>query len=140
MYRFTEDAAANLREKDDVTNSSIAGFFGGATLGLSSTCPRMLPCSIGYSVPWPHLTHHYPGGRIPRILGIGAGMSIILTAVEYTGGSLRGKPTDPSIDEYERKELMRKNRVRPLEETLVNIGEGRGMSIAFPIHLPQYNP
>lgn len=37
-YKFSELAAANLREKDDHYNSAIGGFVGGAVLGL----PRAL--------------------------------------------------------------------------------------------------
>jgi hypothetical protein len=36
VYAFTKDAAANLREKDDTLNVTIASFLGGATLGLRS--------------------------------------------------------------------------------------------------------
>jgi hypothetical protein len=62
---------------------------------------------------------------MPRILGYGALTAVILAAYEYTGGSLTGFKRDPGVDEYERKEMMRKNRRRPLEETLAEIGEGR---------------
>ena len=59
-------------------------------------------------------------------------MSIILSALEFTGGSLAGKrKTERSdIDEYERKEYLRKNRRRPLIETIAEVGEGRGKIMA----------
>lgn len=66
-------------------------------------------------------------GRMAPILGYGAFTSALLSAFEYTGGSLRGKrPEIDGMDEFERKEHLRKNRRRPIEETLANIGEGRG--------------
>jgi len=64
---------------------------------------------------------------MPRILGFGAFFSVAMTAFDYTGGSLRGKRTEvEGMDEYERKEFLRKNRRRPIEETIADIGEGRG--------------
>ncbi|KAK8082802.1 hypothetical protein PG996_001583 [Apiospora saccharicola] len=104
LYMFAKDASANLREKDDTWNTTIGAFLGGGVLGLKS-------------------------GRMPQIVGWGAGMSIILSALEFTGGSLAGKrKTERSdIDEYERKEYLRKNRRRPLIETIAEVGEGRGI-------------
>jgi hypothetical protein len=65
---------------------------------------------------------------MPQILGIGAAFSIVLTAFEFTGGSLRGGNKGISdLEEYERKEFMRKNRRRPMSETIAELGEGRGM-------------
>ena len=68
-------------------------------------------------------------GRIPQIFGFGAGISVVMTAFDFTGGSLAGKGPNERpdvIDEYERKEYMRKNRRRPLVETIADVGEGRG--------------
>ncbi|KAI3325717.1 hypothetical protein HD806DRAFT_454865 [Xylariaceae sp. AK1471] len=103
VYSFSKDAAANLREKDDTFNTTIGAFLGGAMLGLKT-------------------------GRLPRILGVGAAFSVVMTVFDYTGGSLRGMRTEvPGMDEYERKEYLRKNRRRPIEETIADIGEGRGI-------------
>ncbi|KAI1385744.1 uncharacterized protein F4822DRAFT_414053 [Hypoxylon trugodes] len=109
VYEFARDATANLREKDDTLNISIASFLSGATIGLRT-------------------------GRIPQILGFGAAFSIVMSAFEFTGGSLRGGPRNPvnELDEFDRKEAMRLNRRRPIDETIANIGEGRG------IHPPGY--
>ncbi|KAJ8121749.1 hypothetical protein ONZ43_g1876 [Nemania bipapillata] len=104
VYSFSKDATANLREKDDPLNTTIASFLGGATLGLRS-------------------------GRMPRILGIGAAFAVVMTAFDFTGNSLRGTRTEmPGMDEYERKEYLRKNRRRPIDETIEHIGEGRGIN------------
>ena len=35
-FEFTRIAAANLREKDDVFNQAIGGFFGGGVVGFRS--------------------------------------------------------------------------------------------------------
>ncbi|KAI0965560.1 hypothetical protein F4678DRAFT_476556 [Xylaria arbuscula] len=103
VYSFSKDAAANLREKDDTFNTTIGSFLGGAALGLKT-------------------------GRMPRILGFGAAFAVVMTTFDYTGGSLRGKRTEvPEMDEYERKEYLRKNRRRPIEETIIDVGEGRGI-------------
>ncbi|KAI1161951.1 hypothetical protein F5B18DRAFT_413000 [Nemania serpens] len=103
VYSFTKDATANLREKDDSLNTGIAAFLGGASLGLRT-------------------------GSVPRIFGFGAGFAVIMTVFDYTGGSLRGVRTEvEGMDEFERKEYLRKNRRRPIEETIADIGEGRGI-------------
>lgn len=47
-------------------------------------------------------------------------------AFDYTGGKFSGYEKDPNVDEYERKEALRKNRRRPIQETLDQLGEGRG--------------
>lgn len=47
-------------------------------------------------------------------------------AFDYTGGKFSGYDKDPNVDEYERKEALRKNRRRPIQETLDQLGEGRG--------------
>lgn len=70
---------------------------------------------------------------MPQIVGWGAGISIVMSALEFTGGSLvgKGKNERPDvIDEYERKEYLRKNRRRPLVETIAEVGEGRGKMVA----------
>ncbi|KAG7293736.1 hypothetical protein NEMBOFW57_003793 [Staphylotrichum longicolle] len=101
-YEFTRAASANLREKDDYWNHAVGGFVAGAILGLRS-------------------------GRMPRIIGYGAFASVALAAYEYTGGTLKGYLNRPEVDEYERKEMLRQSRRRPIEETLAEIGEGRGI-------------
>ena len=76
---------------------------------------------------------------MPQILGFGAAFSIIMSAFEYTGGTLRGRPRGevPEMDEYDRKEYLRKNRRRPITETIAEIGEGRGTNPIFLIILRQ---
>lgn len=40
-----------------------------------------------------------------------------------------GTRLDDGVDEVSRKEYMRKNRRRPIEETINELGEGRGVYI-----------
>jgi len=65
--------------------------------------------------------------NLPAVLGYGAGLAVLLGTFDYTGGVLTGYDKDPSVDEYERKEHLRKNRRRPIQETIEELGEGRGM-------------
>jgi len=53
--------------------------------------------------------------------------SIVLGFFNYTGGKLTGYAKDPTVDEVGRKEYLRKNRRRPFEDTIEELGEGRGM-------------
>lgn len=62
----------------------------------------------------------------PAVFGYGSGLAILLAAFNYTGGKLSGFNKDPTVDEVSRKEHMRKNRRRSAEETVQELGEGRG--------------
>lgn len=53
--------------------------------------------------------------------------SVILGAFDYTGGALTGYRKNPEVDEFDHKEYLRKNRRRPIEETVEQLGEGRGI-------------
>lgn len=66
---------------------------------------------------------------MPAVLGMGAGLALIQGGFSYGGGGLEGYERDPNVDHYERKERLRKERRRPIEETLRELGEGRGMAI-----------
>ncbi|RAL61967.1 hypothetical protein DID88_002456 [Monilinia fructigena] len=101
-YEFTKYASANLREKDDTYNSAIGGFLAGSVLGLRF-------------------------GTTPAVLGFGALTAVVLSAFNYTGGTLGGYKRGPNEDEFERKEHLRRNRRIPVEQTLAELGEGRGI-------------
>ncbi|MCJ1338496.1 hypothetical protein MMC09_003784 [Bachmanniomyces sp. S44760] len=101
-YEFTRSASANLREKNDSWNTTLGGFVAGSIMGLRLR-------------------------TFPAVLGYGAGLAILLGTYDYTGGFLSGYEKDPTIDEYARKEKLRKNRRRPIQETLDELGEGRGI-------------
>jgi hypothetical protein len=62
---------------------------------------------------------------MPAVIGYGAGLALTLGVFDYTGNSVRG--LFHKGDEVARKEAIRANRRRPLEETIATVGEGRGM-------------
>ena len=106
-YQFTLDATANLRQKDDCYGEALAGFAGGAALGVARR-------------------------SIPFMLGAGVAVGNGLSAFRYTNG-LRGfRTSDNDDDDVERKEAMRKMRRRPLLETVEQLGEGRGRCSGAP--------
>ena len=65
---------------------------------------------------------------MPRIVGMGAFTASILFLFDYTGGHLTGFRKDREVDGYAVKEAIRKNRRRPGEETIAELGDGRGGS------------
>ncbi|KEZ42873.1 NADH:ubiquinone reductase (H(+)-translocating) [Scedosporium apiospermum] len=99
---FTITAAANLREKEDHWNAALGGAVGGAIAGLS-------------------------GKRMPLVVGCAAGLATVLGVFEYTGGRFDGYFNRSEEDEFERKTRLRENRRRPIEETIRDVGEGRGI-------------
>lgn len=52
---------------------------------------------------------------------------MIMGAFDYTGGILTGYTKDPEEDEFARKQYLRKNRRKPIEDTVAELGEGRGI-------------
>ncbi|KAF2838590.1 hypothetical protein M501DRAFT_1004358 [Patellaria atrata CBS 101060] len=102
-YEFAKMAAANLREKDDSWNPAIGGFFGGSMIGFAK------------------------GRTFGSVLGYGTALAVILGVFDYTGNSITGYTRDSTVDEVSRKEFLRKNRRRPIEETISELGEGRGI-------------
>jgi hypothetical protein len=65
----------------------------------------------------------------PSFFGYGCGLAILAGAFDYCGGALSGYKADPTVDEIDRKEALRKNRRRPIEETVAELGEGRGNDV-----------
>ena len=115
-------ASANLREKDDSSSTAIGGFVGGAILGLrcawslgmgSGSLGGLLTCA--------------PDRSLPHVIGYGATAAVLLGVFNYTGGSLAGFREDQKEDDFDRKEFLRKNRRRPIDETIDELGERRGM-------------
>jgi hypothetical protein len=64
------------------------------------------------------------------VLGYGSALAVVLSAFNYTGGKFLGTDLDKDVDEVSRKEHMRKNRRRSIEETVNELGEGRGAYFA----------
>ena len=119
-YEFSRFASANLREKDDAYNTAVGGFLAGSVLGLK--CESPVEESAFYCL----MVLTYPVGTTPSVLGFGALTAVLLAAYDYTGANLRGYDKDADLDEFERKQAIRKNRRRPIEETISQLGEGRG--------------
>lgn len=61
------------------------------------------------------------------VLGAGVGFGVTMAAFKYTNGLKGYNIKEDDEDEVARKEEMRKLRRRPLQETLEQLGEGRGM-------------
>ncbi|KAF7630540.1 NADH-ubiquinone oxidoreductase 213 kDa subunit [Aspergillus flavus] len=101
-YEFVKTASANLREKEDHWNVALGGFFSGTILGLRAR-------------------------TFPALLGYGAALATFMGAFEYTGGSLWGYKKNADIDEFERREQLRKSYRTSGEQTLAELGEGRGL-------------
>ena len=65
-------------------------------------------------------------GTMPMTLGCGAALATIQGVFDYGGGKFSGYDKDPNVDEFERKEFLRKNRRKPIQEILGELGEGGG--------------
>lgn len=63
----------------------------------------------------------------PALLGYGVALSTAMAAFEYTGGTLFGYKKDREVDEFERRQKLRKAFQTPAEQTFAELGEGRGM-------------
>lgn len=126
-YSFVRTASANLREQDDVYNTALGGFFSGALLGL-----RGEPSYLGSKmINWgrhgrARRTDTLAVRTIPAVLGYGVALSTAMAAFEYTGGTLFGYKKDHTEDEFERRQKLRKAFRTPAEETISELGEGRG--------------
>lgn len=106
-------------------NTAIGGFLAGSIIGL-----RCESTHEGLHLEKLQLTS-LTVGSTPAVLGFGALTATVLGAYDYTGGRLNGFKKDAEMDEFERKEYLRKNRRRPIEQTISEIGEGRGMHNLF---------
>ncbi|KAF2737904.1 NADH-ubiquinone oxidoreductase 213 kDa subunit [Polyplosphaeria fusca] len=103
VYQFSRDSAANLRGKDDAYNEAIGGFLGGIGVGLARR-------------------------SIPFMLGMGVVTATTMSAWRYTSGMRGPNPTKAfDGDEVERKETLKMQRRQPYQETIDQLGEGRGI-------------
>lgn len=67
----------------------------------------------------------------PALLGYGVALSTAMTTFEYTGGSLFGYKKNTEVDEFDRRQQLRTNYRTPAEQTFAELGEGRGMLLAY---------
>lgn len=72
------------------------------------------------------VTDCFPARSLPGVVGYGAALATVLGVFDYAGSALQGFQKDRNEDEFERKERLRKNYRRPIEETVAELGEGRG--------------
>ena len=63
---------------------------------------------------------------MPFTLGAGAAFGTVMAAYRYTQGFTGYNDLEGYEDEVARKEALRKIRRRPIEETVEQLGEGRG--------------
>lgn len=68
---------------------------------------------------------------MPAVLGYGAALATVIGLFEYTGGQLMPIGKDPQIDDFDRKEALKKRYRRPVQETINEIGEGRGLFLVI---------
>ncbi|KAM0261288.1 hypothetical protein ACHAQJ_002319 [Trichoderma viride] len=99
-YAFFSRTTMNLREKEDVWAAAFGGFMCGSVLGL-------------------------PFKRTPIVLALGAFVGTVQGAFHIAGGRLDSYYKEE--DEFERKEVIRRTTRVPIEQTISEIGEGRGI-------------
>ncbi|KOS17973.1 NADH-ubiquinone oxidoreductase 21.3 kDa subunit [Escovopsis weberi] len=99
-YAFFSRAMMNLREKDDAWAAAFGGFMCGGVLGL-------------------------PFKRFPVVLSLGALVGTVQGSFNYLGGRIDSFRKEE--DEFERKEIIRRTTRVPVEQTIAEIGEGRGI-------------
>ncbi|CEJ91981.1 Putative Tim17/Tim22/Tim23 family protein [[Torrubiella] hemipterigena] len=99
-YTFFSRTMMNLREKEDPWAAAFGGFMAGGVLGL-------------------------PFKRTPIVFGLGALVGGVQGTFSLMGGRLDSWKKED--DEFERKEIVRRTTRVPIEQTISEIGEGRGI-------------
>ncbi|KAJ4197404.1 Hypothetical protein NCS54_00518500 [Fusarium falciforme] len=99
-YVFFSRTAMNLREENDPWSAGFGGFMMGAVLGL-------------------------PSRRMPVVMGLGASIGVFQGMFYYLGN--RYDTFKKEDNTFERKETARRTTRLPLEQTISEIGEGRGI-------------
>ncbi|KAH6606201.1 mitochondrial import inner membrane translocase subunit tim17 family [Trichoderma cornu-damae] len=101
-YAFFSRTMMNLREKEDAWAAAFGGFMCGSVLGL-------------------------PFKRTPVMLALGAFFGTAQGLFHVAGGRLDSFYKEE--DEFERKEIIRRTTRLPVEQTVAELGEGRGKSL-----------
>uniref|UniRef100_A0A8H7TTH3 Uncharacterized protein n=1 Tax=Bionectria ochroleuca TaxID=29856 RepID=A0A8H7TTH3_BIOOC len=86
--------------EEDIWATTLGGFACGAVLGL-------------------------PFKRFPPVFGLGAAVGLAHGLFYVFGNRLDS--FNQAEDEFERKEILRRNKRRPIAETIAEVGEGRGI-------------
>ena len=91
--------------------------------------PRLALYVIDWTVPRPSVPQltSFPrvAKRMPVVMGMGAAVGLTQGLFTLFGGRL-GSFKEES-DEFERKEIIRRTTRIPVEQTIQEVGEGRGM-------------
>lgn len=74
---------------------------------------------------------HCTGRTIPSVLGNGLAVGVILAATHVAGANFIAAPPEGTEDSMLTKEEIRRRFRRPIQETINEIGEGRGMLYSF---------
>jgi len=102
-YAFVSTASANLRASNDPINQFFGGFAAGAIGGLKRR-------------------------TFPSFLGNGLALGVVVGVAAYTGTAMFGTPgLHPDEGRWPTKEDIRKRFRRPMNETINELGEGRGI-------------
>jgi hypothetical protein len=73
----------------------------------------------------------FPTGRtIPSVLGNGLAVGVILAATHVAGANFIIAPPEGTEDKMLAREELRRRFRRPIQETINEIGEGRGMALS----------
>lgn len=119
-YAFVSSAAANLRATNDPYNQLYGGFAAGAVAGLRSMSSPALHLVFA--------TDSHAERTLPALLGNGVALGVVLGVASFTGAAMFGTPDlHPSEGRWPTKEELRKRFSRPINETINELGEGRGI-------------
>ncbi|KAK5050338.1 hypothetical protein LTR84_003619 [Exophiala bonariae] len=102
-YQFATSVSANLRQKDDFVNNTIGGAIAGALMGAAK---RKAPAVALNAF----------------LLGTAAGVVGFTQASTFASAG-----DDPQIDRIAEKDAAKKRFRRPINETINELGEGRGI-------------
>lgn len=67
--------------------------------------------------------------RMPVVMGLGAGVGLVQGTFYFLGGRIDSFKEES--DEFERKERLRRTTRLPVEQTVAEIGEGRGTFLSL---------
>lgn len=122
-YAFVQMASANLRQRNDAYNHAFGGFVAGTLPGLISE---------SVVVEGKELSDHTTARSMPSVIGNGLALSTVLGIAAYSGSYMFGSPDlHPDEGRWPTKEETRKRFRRPANETINELGEGRGKKQPF---------
>ncbi|WZH46431.1 Putative NADH2 dehydrogenase Ubiquinone chain [Fusarium acuminatum] len=110
---------------DDTAKAGVVGGLSG--LFLSSIKNAMAKNNVGILSVFTRGSYIIGLGakRMPIVVGLGSGLALFQGTFHYLGG--RYDSFKREGDEFERKEIVRRSTRLPIEQTISEIGEGRGI-------------